>query len=142
MRSIKLIVIFILHEFPVLKDQIGMNMSTQTSLKKTKIFHPFLVAIFPVMVIYSENIGKVDIQDLILPLALTLVFSIGLFYALKIILKNPFKASIVVTMTLILLFSYGHLYYLLNDISIYDFDLGRNRYLIPLFGLIFCISIF
>ena len=94
------------------------------------------------MVIYSENIGKVDIQDLILPLALTLVFSIGLFYALKIILKNPFKASIVVTMTLILLFSYGHLYYLLNDISIYDFDLGRNRYLIPLIGLIFCISIF
>ena len=66
MRSIKLIVIFILHEFPILKDQIGMNMSTQTSLKKTKIFHPFLVAIFPVMVIYSENIGKVDIQDLIL----------------------------------------------------------------------------
>ena len=117
-------------------------MSTQTSLKKTKIFHPFLVAIFPVMVIYSENIGKVEFHELILPIVLTLVFSFSLFFILKIILKNPFKAGVIVTLTLILLFSYGHLYYLLNDFSIFDFDIGRNRYLIPLFGIIFSISVF
>ena len=61
---------------------------------------------------------------------------------MKFILKNPFKAALIVTIILILVFAYGHVYYLLNDVSIDEFDLGRNRYLIPAFGLIMGISIF
>ena len=41
-----------------------------------------------------------------------------------------------------MLFSYGHVYYLLNDVSIDGFDIGRNIYLIPVFGLMLGISIF
>ena len=86
--------------------------------KKPKILHPFLVAVFPVLIIYSQNIGRVNFEELILPIALVLVFSIGLFYILKIILKNPYKSALIVTVILIFLFSYGHIYYLLNDVSI------------------------
>ena len=42
----------------------------------------------------------------------------------------------------IFLFSYGHIYYLLNDVSIGGEDLGRNRYLIPAFGIGLVVSIF
>ena len=110
--------------------------------KKRRIFHPFLVAVFPILLIYSQNIGRVNFEDLILPIILVLIFSVGLYYILKIILKNPFKSALIVTIILILLFSYGHIYYLLNDASIDGFDIGRNRYLIPAFGLVLGISIF
>ena len=110
--------------------------------KNQKIFHPFLVTVFPILIIYSQNIGRVNFEDLVLPIALMLIFSVGSYYILKIILKNPFKAALIVTITLILLFSYGHVYYLLNDVSIDGFDIGRNIYLIPIFGLTLGISIF
>ena len=117
-------------------------MSEVSKIKNKKIFHPILVAIFPILIIYSQNVGRVDIEELILPVILLVIFSIALYYGIKIILKNPFKASIIVTLVLIFLFSYGHVYYLLNDVSIDGFDIGRNRYLIPAFTIILGISLF
>ena len=38
------------------------------TIKKTKRYHPFLVAIFPVLIIYSQNIGRVEIEQLFLPI--------------------------------------------------------------------------
>ena len=107
-----------------------------------RIFHPIFVAIFPILIIYSQNVGRVNVEDLILPIVLVSLFSVSVYYILKFILKNPFKAALIVTIILILVFAYGHVYYLLNDVSIDEFDLGRNRYLIPAFGLIMGISIF
>ena len=56
----------------------------QLSKKRVKIFHPFLVAIFPVVILYSQNFGRVQIEDIFLPLILLVGFSIGLFYLIKI----------------------------------------------------------
>ena len=30
------------------------------------IIHPFLVAIFPVLIIYSQNIGRVNVEEIII----------------------------------------------------------------------------
>ena len=118
-------------------------MSDLENKKKNKsIFHPIFVAIFPILIIYSQNVGRVNVEDLILPVVIVSLFSVSVYYILKFILKNPFKAALIVTIILILVFVYGHVYYLLNDVSIDEFDLGRNRYLIPAFGLIMGISIF
>jgi len=114
----------------------------QLSKKRVKIFHPFLVAIFPILIIYSQNIGRVEFEDLFLPLVLLIGFSVGLFYLIKLILKNPYKSALIVTILLIILFSYGHIYYLLSDISLDGFDLGRNRYLLPIFGLSLVVGIY
>ena len=51
--------------------------TTQISKKRVKIFHPFFVAIFPVLIIYSQNIGRVEFEDLFLPLILFISFSVG-----------------------------------------------------------------
>ena len=110
--------------------------------KKSKRIHPFLVAIFPILIIYSQNIGRVEIEELILPMIIIVGPTIGLYYFLKSILKNENKSAIIVTLILIMLFSYGHIYYLLNDVTIDGFDIGKNRYLIPVFGLLLGIGIF
>ena len=110
--------------------------------KSTKKIHPFLVAIFPVLIIYSQNIGRVEIEQLFLPIILAIGLAFGLYYFFKLIIKNENKSAIIVTLILIILFSYGHIYYLLNDVTLDEFDLGKNRYLIPVFGLVLSISIF
>ena len=109
---------------------------------KSKKIHPLLVAIFPILIIYSQNIGRVEIGELFLPVIIIVGLTIGLYYFLKSILKNENKSAIIVTLILIVLFSYGHIYYLLNDVMIDEFDIGKNRYLIPAFGLALGISIF
>lgn len=109
---------------------------------KSKKIHPFLVGIFPILIIYSQNIGRVEITELFLPVIIIVGLTIGLYYFLKLILKNENKSAIIVTLILIMLFSYGHIYYLLSDVMIDEFDIGQNRYLIPAFGLVLGISIF
>ena len=109
---------------------------------KSKKIHPFLVGIFPILIIYSQNIGRVEITELFLPVIIIVGLTIGLYYFLKSILKNENKSAIIVTLILITLFSYGHIYYLLSDVMIDEFDIGQNRYLIPAFGLVLGISIF
>ena len=112
------------------------------TVKKTKKYHPFLVAIFPVLIIYSQNIGRVEIEQLLLPIILVVGLAFGLYYFFRLIIKNENKSAIIVTLILIILFSYGHIYYLFNDVTIDGFDIVRNRYLIPAFGLLLGIGIF
>ena len=114
----------------------------ESTKKKVRIIHPFFIAIFPVLVIYSQNIGRVEFEDLFLPLVLLVGSSIGLFFLIKLILKNANKSALIVTIILIILFSYGHIYYLLNDVSIDGFDIGRNLFLLPIFGLAFVAGIY
>ena len=112
------------------------------TIKKTKTYHPFLVAIFPVLIIYSQNIGRVEIEQLFLPIILSIGLAFGLYYFFKLIIKNENKSAIIVKLIFIIFFSYGHIYYLLNDVTINEFDIGKTRYLIPVFGLVLSISIF
>ena len=48
--------------------------------KKSKKIHPFLVAIFPILIIYSQNIGRIEIEELFLPVILIVGSTIGLYY--------------------------------------------------------------
>ena len=112
------------------------------TIKKTKRYHPFLVAIFPVLIIYSQNIGRMEIEQLFLPIILAVGLAFGLYYFFKLVIKNENKSAIIVTLILIILFSYGHIYYLLSDVTLDEFDVAKNRYLIPAFGLVLGIGIF
>ena len=64
---------------------------------KSKKIHPILVAIFPILIIYSQNIGRVEIGELFLPVIIIVGLTIGLYYFLKSILKNENKSAIIVT---------------------------------------------
>ena len=46
---------------------------------KSKKIHPFLVAIFPILIIYSQNIGRMEIGELFLPVIIIVGLTIGLF---------------------------------------------------------------
>ena len=114
----------------------------KNEIKKAKIIHPFFIAIFPILIIYSQNIGKMDVETLALPLFLIVGSSVLIYFVIKLILKNANKSAIIVTIILMIMFSYGHIYYLLNDVTLNGIDIGRTRYLIPIFGVTLGIGVY
>ena len=65
------------------------------TVKKTKKYHPFLVAIFPVLLIYSQNIGRMEIEQLLLPIILVVGLAFGLYYFFRLIIKITFTFNII-----------------------------------------------
>ena len=110
--------------------------------KNSKIFHPFLIAFFPIIAIYSVNIGLIQLEQFIFPTILIVGSALLFFLCLKYILKNGKKAALIVTLAFIIFFSFGHVYNMLNQVSIGDTDLGSNRTLLPIFVISFGIGSF
>ena len=116
-----------------------MGMETK---KNSKTFHPFLIAFFPVIAIYSVNIGFIQLEEFILPTLLIVGSAFLFFLCLKYILKNGKKAALIVSLSFIIFFSFGHVYNMLNQVSIGDTDLGSNIILLPIFTILFGIGSF
>jgi len=102
-----------------------------------KLFHPLLFSFFPTFYVYSQNIHVLIPTELLLPLLVISGGTIVGFFILEKILKNKIKAALIITLFLVLFFSYGHIYNILNDISSENFDLGKHRYLLIPFSVIF-----
>ena len=112
--------------------------------KKSSIIHPFLFAIFPIMFLYSENIHLLPSTEIILPLIIVVGLSIIAYFSIGFILKNKNKAALIITLFLIIFFSYGHIYNIINTSDLENFEIFKHRYLlIPFFGsLVFGIIYF
>jgi len=82
------------------------------------IFHPFLFAIFPVLALFSVNIGELSPDTIFIYIGITVGVTSIIFVTIGLILKNFIKTGLIVSLGLILFFSYGHLLNLLNDVLI------------------------
>lgn len=101
-----------------------------------------LLSIFPILFIFTNNIFMVSIDELILPLTISILFSIILWFILKYILKNGRKSAIIVSLFLILFFSYGHLFIAANGVEFGIFDTSKHYYFVIPFVIIFAIGTF
>ncbi len=98
-------------------------------MKKSFIVHPFLLAVFPVLFLFSHNIEAVSYSEIFLPSLISLGFTLLLVLLLSLVIKDDKKAGIVVSLFLILFFFYGHLFDMLQSWS--------HRYLMPVVGILF-----
>jgi hypothetical protein len=78
-------------------------------LKRSVVIHPFLLAIYPVLFLYSHNPGQVDFRETIAPIAIILGLTLPAWSILGFIFKNWKKSGIIVSLFLVLFFSYGYL---------------------------------
>ena len=100
--------------------------------KKSLVIHPFLFAIFPVFFLYAHNIHYLPIVEIVIPLGISLGITIVLWLVLGFRL-NKKKSGLIVSLALVLFFTYGHLYIFLNFDSGIESEITRQRYLLPLF---------
>ena len=101
-----------------------MNITQSTPI------HIILLTIFPIIFIFSENMKELVPTDILIPLLVIVPISLIIFIILKLILKDSKKAALIVSIGLVLFFTYGHFYNILKGFTILDEVIGRHRYLI------------
>ncbi len=106
-------------------------------MKNAFVIHPFLFSIFPILFFFSHNIEQASFSDIILPLATVLGITILFVLVFRLILRDSQKAGIIVSILLVLFFSYGHFFHMIQGLQIDNFIIGRHRYLMLAWGMIF-----
>jgi len=99
--------------------------------KKLLRIYPFLLAIFPAIFLFSHNIGELRYNVVWLPVIIVLIISIGVYFFIKLFIKDDMKAGFILAILLIAGFYYGLVYDFIKDWHVSSFYLGRHRYLMP-----------
>lgn len=99
-------------------------------------YFPFLISLFPILSFLSVNINQVSIGFGVRSAIFSLVIGIVLFGICRLILRNWGKAALIASWLFILFFSYGHVFGVIDNLKIGNFDIGRHRYLILLWGIL------
>ena len=97
--------------------------------------HPFLWALFPPLALLGNNISQVQSGDATRSLIVSFVLALILWLFFRLVLSNWHRAALAASGFLMLFFSYGHVYHLLEDRMILGINMGRHRFLLVLFGL-------
>jgi hypothetical protein len=107
--------------------------------RKSFIFHPILIALYPVVAFLGANVGHVALASGLRAAAVCLLLAALLWGGLRLALRDSARAAVLTTAGLVLFFSYGHVYSIVDALD-WGADLGRDRYLLPAFGLVFVAS--
>ena len=101
--------------------------------------HTLLFAAYPVLAMLAFNIGEIPSSDALRALLVSLIAALLLLLVMRLILRDWAKASLVSTGGLILFFSYGHIYDLVRQYNLADAFLGKHKFLLPLFLVLFVV---
>ena len=114
--------------------------------KSPFIIHPFLFALFPTLFLFSYNIGKIPPGAVFAPMAVIIFFSSFAFFLLYFLFMDREKAGLLVSLSLLFFFSYGHISKMIelavSHFVIGRFSIGINGILFPLWGTLFFIAIY
>ena len=113
-------------------------------LDKSTPIHPILFAIFPISLIISLNLDEVIFKDAGFSLLIVIGVSIISWIFLNLFLKNKLKSGLLVSLGLILFFSYGHFTRFVSQIGIDAAALpfSHTTYAIPFYGVMLIVGIF
>jgi hypothetical protein len=103
-------------------------------------FHPFLYAIYPVLALLGHNITEVSPDVIVRPLLVILVGTLLLFVALRLALHDTLKTGLLVTLALVLFFTYGQIYNWLKEDPLGLALLARHRYLLIAYTTLFILG--
>jgi len=109
-------------------------------MKKPVSVHPFLFAAYPVLFLYAHNIRSTALSDALSSLAFALGLALVLCVVLGLILRRVEKAAIIASVLLLLFFSYGHVHSIIDGVVIRGANLGRPRYLLALWAVVFALG--
>ena len=76
--------------------------------KRPRAIHPFLVAPFPTLLLYSRNLHAVDASEALMPAAIALAATLVAWGTLRACRLDATRAALIVSAALVLFFSFGH----------------------------------
>ena len=107
-------------------------MSKKASWLQSVSLHPFLFALYPILVLLAFNISEVDASASLRPMLFSLLLAALLMFSFYGLFRDWKRAALLTTFFLILFYSYGHVYLALKAVQINGFHLFRHRTLVPL----------
>jgi len=115
----------------------------KTTINRIKGFpwHPYLLAIFPTLALLANNITEIKMVEALRALLVSLAAAILLTVALRLLVKDLNKAAVISSFAIVLFFSYGHIYNILETNSLAGMSIGRHRILAPIYLVIFGIGV-
>ncbi len=75
--------------------------------KKSFILHPFLISCLPILFLLAFNAHEISIQDVIIPLGISIIISFIFWIILRHIL-NSLKSGLIISLFILLFTIYGH----------------------------------
>ena len=112
-----------------------------TSSRKLRNLHPWLFSLYPVLFLYTHNMGEVIFLDIV-PSLIVVLLATTLFWGIgRIVFRDSGKAAIAVSVTVILFYSYHYIYTVLRDIGLRGYTIGQleigvHTYLLPLWFIV------
>ena len=108
------------------------SMPNKASWLRSLPLHPFLFAIYPILVLLAFNSAEVELSTGFRAFVLSLFLAGFLTLIFRWLLRDWKRAALLATLILILFYSYGHAYIALKGVNIEGFYLFRHRTLLPL----------
>jgi hypothetical protein len=109
-------------------------------MKRALCFHSLLFSIYPIFALYSYNIDQVHFGEIQRSLEISLCCTVTMLLVFQIILRDWKRSSLVVSLILILFYTYGHAYQTLEGKSIFGIWIGRADYLAALWATVLIIG--
>jgi len=106
-------------------------------MKKPFVTHPFLFAVFPILFLFAHNIHEFSFSQIMLPLTIILGLTFLLVWLSRFILKDNIKGGIIVSLFLVMFFSYGHIYAIVFGTRVGNIIIGRHMCLFPTWCIIY-----
>jgi hypothetical protein len=111
-------------------------MLTKFSFVNKIPFYPLLWSLYPILVVAVNNIDQISINVILRPLIVSLAATALLIIFLQRNLKDRDLTASATTLIIILFYSYGHVYNLLEGRLLMGLTIGRHRFLLPLWCLV------
>jgi len=115
----------------------GSKKFSHLNLKGLHQYHPYLTALFPILALYTHNIREVEFSLIVRSLIITFLATTTLLVVYRLLFRDFGESALACTFSLILFFSYGQIYAMLKEVSIFDVLIGRHRILTPLWLVLF-----
>lgn len=105
-------------------------------LAKSPYLHPFLFAAFPVLFLFGKNVNLVQVEQIGIPLAFVLLFTLAIFLMSWLIFRSTYKAGLVTSLFVILFFVYGPVFQFIQHKPLLGgYEISRHRQFTPIFIL-------
>ena len=105
-------------------------------------FYPILCAVFSILSLAAHNVEEISLVVLLRPLAAATILSILLFWLAQRFLREWHRAALATLAITFFFFVYGHVYNLLEDLTIANISVFRHRTLLPLFGILLLVQLY
>lgn len=93
-------------------------------MKSKIVLHPFIVAVFPALALYTYNTQELSLSELVLPFAVALSLASLMLLCTWLVLRNIHKAALIVSLFLALIYSTAHIFTLTRWMGISSPYLG------------------